>query len=127
MKTLRNTMIVVIALAGLNFTNLSATGIPLPKKSTKIEVALDPTAKKIRKMSDEAIRETLSGIFNKLVVDYSGKVNIVFKVTGDKQIEVLNVYGYNPALVSAVKQAVAKEEIIVPAALEGKYMVPVVF
>lgn len=126
MKTLRNTVITVLVVVSLGFINLFAMKSDKAKSANSV-VSSDPKTEKVRQVSDQAIRDVLSGVFYNMTVDHSGKVNIVFRVSGNKQVEILNIYGYNQALVSSVKKAVNKTVILIPEALEGKYMVSVMF
>ncbi|HEY4787142.1 MAG TPA: hypothetical protein VIH57_13885 [Bacteroidales bacterium] len=127
MKTLKNALIIAVAAICFGFVNLFAEMKAEKVKSAHVTGVLDPKTEKIRMVSDQAIRDVLLGVLNNAFIERTGRVNIVFKVNADKQVEILNVFGYNPELVSHVKKAVLKTAIIIPEALEGKYMITAVF
>ena len=127
MKTLRNTLIIVLVASSLGFVNLFAEMKAKKAESARALEIRDPNAEKIRKISNEALRDVMGGLFIQLKTEQSGKVNIVFTVSEDKHVKVLNVFGRNSALVYAVKQVTNKTAIMVPEAIGGKYMVTVVF
>jgi len=112
----------------------------------KVSVNINkPVTEKSTKRSDNALRvnffkllviemnrkmqnsSEISGIDDDQLIDYRGKVNIVFSISADKKIEVLNIFGNNPKLVSFIKEILEKEPLIVPQAIQGKYMIPVRF
>jgi len=127
MKTLRNTLIIVLVVTSLGFVNLFAQMKAERMKSAREMMTMDPKSEKIRVVSEQAIRDVLSGIFNNVVVEQTGKVSIIFKVSGNKKVEVQNIFGQNPELVKAVKETLTRTTILVPEALEGKYVISVLF
>ena len=127
MKTLRNTSIIVLVAISLGFVNVFAQ-----KKVEKVKVHLlmdKVTAinEEAKTESNEALRSIILDVLNNAGIYETGRINIVFNVTADKHLEILNVFGTNPALVSSVKYQIANTVIMVPEALEGKYLIPVLF
>ena len=127
MKTLRNTSIIVLVAISLGFVNVFAEMRVAKINKSKTTVKVVSIPEKARVESDDALRTILSDILRSSSIYETGKVNIVFKVNDRKQIEVMNVFGSNPALVSSVKYTINKTIIIVPDATEGKYMVSALF
>ena len=99
----------------------------LPFHPAMVEAQMPTVNLKFEKESNEALRVVITDVLNNSLIYESGKVNIVFKVSEDKHIEILNVFGTNPALVSSVKYQMGRTIIMVPEALEGTYMIPVLF
>ena len=127
MKTLRNTLVIVLIAASLGLVNVFAQKKVVKSKAQMVEAQMPTVNLKFEKESNEALRVVITDVLNNSLIYESGKVNIVFKVSEDKHIEILNVFGTNPALVSSVKYQMGRTIIMVPEALEGTYMIPVLF
>jgi hypothetical protein len=127
MKTLRNTAIIAVVVTSLGFVNVFAQ-----KKVEKVKAHLlidkvTAVSDEAKSQSDESLRNILLDVLNQASINESGRVNIIFSVTPEKHLEILNVFGTNQALVIAVKYELANKTIMVPDAVEGKYFIPVVF
>jgi hypothetical protein len=127
MKTLRNTLIIVMVAISLGFVNVFAQKKVEKFKARMVVERMSMVNEKVRNQSEEALRNVITDVLSNATIYESGRVNIVFKVSGGKRVEVLNVFGTNPALVSSVKYEIGKSIIMVPEALEGKYMIAVLF
>lgn len=127
MKTLRNTLIIAMVAISLGFVNVFAQKKVEKLKSHLVVERMAAVNEKVRNQSEDAIRNVITDVLNSSMIYETGKVQIVFKVSNDKRIEVLNVFGTNPALVSSVRYEIGKTIILVPEALEGKYMISVLF
>jgi hypothetical protein len=125
MKTLRNISIIVAAALVLGFANIfsetKAEGVH-PKT-----VKINTTSEAARAESDQTLRDVITGVLNNSSIYESGKVNIVFKVTPSGRVEILNVFGKTPSLVSSVRYAMNQTVILVPTAVEGTYKISASF
>lgn len=127
MKTLRNTAIIAVVVTSLGFVNVFAQ-----KKVEKVKAHLlidkvTAVSEEAKSQSDESLRSILLDVLNQASINESGRVNIIFSVTPEKHLEILNVFGTNQTLVLKVKYELANKSIMVPDAVEGKYFIPVVF
>lgn len=112
MKTLRNTLVIALAVFSLSIVSAYAgntTGKPVASKG-KTE-------------SEENLRKVIVDALKKSTIEETGKVDILFKINAKKQIEVLNVIGENKTLVKSVRNYLGNSSIVVPEAEENKYTI----
>lgn len=144
MKTSVYLAVAFLLIADLSVSTIFAqTAVNKMCTDNKLILESNNAMKKLTKQSDNALRarfftEINTAIYKKvqtiiddsiayIPTDLKGKVTIIFSISPEKKVEILNIYGNNPTLTSVVKEYLKKQPIVVSRAMEGKYAIPVVF